>query len=218
VQTTTPVNANGSRRFFVNYNVSKQYKYNQKFSLTANMGGNHSYNHSQLFFNDISSWQNTTTLTSWGGVNMNWHDKFEWNNSFVTTNNFTSYSTKQFTRLNLFNYDLNTELILRYPRHVIWETRATWTKYANPTPGFPKNVIRWNAGVNLTMLKDEKGVLNFRVFDILDQNNLVQTSASRNMTSITTTNVLPRYFMATFTYNIRALGAAKRKVGGWLMN
>jgi len=218
VQTTTPVNANGSRRIFMNYNFSKQYKYSQKFSLTANIGGNHNNNHSQLFFNDISSWQNTYTVSNWGGIYMNWHDVFEWNNTFVTTNNFTNYSSKQYTRLNLFNYDLNTELILRYPKHVIWETRATWTKYANPAPGFPKDVLRWNAGVNFTMLKEEKGVLNLRVFDILNQNNLVNTSASRNMTSITTTNVLPRYFMATFTYNIRALGAAKKKVGGWLMN
>jgi hypothetical protein len=218
VQTTTPVNANGSRRFSINYNVSKQYKYNQKFSLTANIGGNHIYNHSLLYFNGISSWQSTYTVSNWGGIYMNWHDKFEWNSSFSTTNNFTSYSSKLFPRLNLFNYDLNTELILRYPRHVIWETRATWTKYASPAPGFPKNVIRWNAGVNFTMLKEEKGVLNFRVFDILDQNNLVNTSASRNMTSITTTNVLPRYFMATFTYNIRTLGAPKKKVGGWLVN
>jgi hypothetical protein len=28
------------------------------------------------------------------------------------------------------------------------------------------------------------------------------------------TNVLTRYLMATFTYNIRAIGGAKKKVGG----
>jgi hypothetical protein len=28
------------------------------------------------------------------------------------------------------------------------------------------------------------------------------------------TNVLGQYFMATFTYNIRSIGGAKKKVGG----
>jgi hypothetical protein len=218
VQTTTPVNASGSRRYYTNYSFNKQYKYSQRFSLATNIGGSQSYTRNRLLFNNVSSWQNTYSINNWGGINLNWHDLFEWNNTFTTINNFTRYSSSQFPNLNLFGYNLSTEMIVRYPKHVIWETQLNWNRYATSAPGFPKKVVRWNAGVNFTILKEERGVLNLRVYDILNQNNFVQTNATRNMVNITSTNVLPRYFMATFTYNVRAMGAAKRKVGGSLFN
>lgn len=218
VQTTTPVNASGSRRYYTNYNFNKQYKYNQRFTLAANIGGNQSYNRNRLLFNGVNSWQNTYSINNWGGISLNWHDLFEWNNTFSTTNNFTRYSSSQFPELNLFGYNLSTEVIFRYPKHVIWESQLNWNRYTSSASGFPKAVVRWNAAVNFTMLKEERGVLNLRVYDILNQNNFVQTNAIRNMVNITSTNVLPQYFMATFTYNVRAIGAAKRKVGGSLFN
>jgi hypothetical protein len=218
VQTTTPVNANGSNNTWMNYNISKQYKYNRKFILSANIGGYFSLNRNRLFFNTISSWQNTFTMYNWGGLNMNWNDKFEWNNNFQLTRNFTRYTSNQFNKINLTGHDLSTELILRYPKHIIWETKLMWTKYATRVAGFPSGVVRWNAGINITMLKDERGVLSLQAYDLLGQNNMVSTIASRNMVTANNTNVLPRYLMATFTYNVRAMNAAKRKVGGSLFN
>jgi hypothetical protein len=218
VQTTMPVNASGSNRSFINYSINKQYKYSRKFTLSLNLGGFHSYNRNRLFFNSTSSWQSTYSLSHWFGLNLNWNDKFEWNNLYQLGNSFTRYTTKQFNKIELTKYDLSTEFILRYPRHVIWETKLNWTKYGTDVPGFPSQVVRWNAGVNFTMLKDERGVLSLRAYDILNRNNSVTTSVSRNMISVINSNVLPRYFMATFTYNVRALNAAKRKVGGSLFN
>lgn len=218
IQTTMPINANGSNRSTFNYSITKQYKYNQKFSLTSNIGGYYSYNRSRLFFNDINSWQNTYSLFHWASLYLNWNDKFEWNNSYQLGNNFTRYTSNRLAEINLANYDLTTELVLRYPKHVIWETKLGWTKYATTAAGFPAHVLRWTAGINFTMLKDEKGVLSIRAYDLLNQNNSVSTSVSRNMISVINSNVLPRYFMATFTYNVRAINAAKRKVGGSLFN
>jgi hypothetical protein len=52
------------------------------------------------------------------------------------------------------------------------------------------------------------------VFDILNRNAGVSMYPSRNMVNIFRSNVLGQYIMATFTYNIRAIGGAKKKVGG----
>ncbi|MEO6916797.1 MAG: hypothetical protein ABI151_15150 [Chitinophagaceae bacterium] len=45
-------------------------------------------------------------------------------------------------------------------------------------------------------------------------NNNVNLNTYRNMITVTSSNVLTRYFMATFTYNIRTVGGTKKKVGG----
>jgi hypothetical protein len=79
--------------------------------------------------------------------------------------------------------------------------------------GIPRNLIRWNGAVNFTFLKDEVGVLKLSVFDILETGNNIWSYANRNVITTTQQNILPRYFMATFTYNVRAAGV-KKKIGG----
>jgi uncharacterized membrane protein YgcG len=66
----------------------------------------------------------------------------------------------------------------------------------------------WNMGIGKKFLKDRKGELKLSVFDALKQNQ----SISRNVTDYGIEDiqnvVLQRYFMLTFTYNLRNFGTA----------
>lgn len=213
IQTTYPVNANGSSSYGFNYNINKQYKRNPKFNFSWNFGAYYGYNRNRLIFNNESSFQNTYNLNQWAGLNLNFNDKFEWNPSYSIGYNFTKYTTASFKKLEVLGHYLESEFIIRYPKHVIWETNYQYTFNNNIPAGLPKDAVRWNAAVNFTMLKGEVGVLKLAVFDILNRSNNISSWATRNMITTTTNNVLGQYFMATFTYNIRPTGAAK-KVGG----
>ena len=213
VQTNTPVNVNGSRNFSVNYNIARQYKNNQSFIFSWNTGANYGFTRNQLLFNGENSWQTTWNLNQWMGIGLNWNDKIELNTSYNFGYNFTRYTSTVFRKLEVRNHSLNNELIVRWPKHVIWETQANYSYNGNLPAGYDKNIVRWNAAINFTMLKDETGVLKLSVFDILNTNKGLSMYASRNMTTSSQTNALTQYFMATFTYNIRPFGA-KRKVGG----
>jgi len=214
IQTNMPVNADGSGNFGINYNVNRQYKNNPKFIYAWNFGAWYGFTKSKLLFNGENSSQQTFNLQQWGGVNLNFNDKFEWNSSGSVGYNFTDYTSKSFKKLEVESHSIFSEMILRIPKHVIWETSVTYSTNGSSVPGLPTSYTRWNAAINFTMLKDEKGVLRIGVFDILNQGNSINTYANRNVISINQTNVLSRYVMATFTYNIRAIGGAKKKVGG----
>ncbi len=214
VQTNMPVNANGSGNFGINYNINRQYRHNQKFIYGWNIGAWYGFNKSRLLYNGENSWQDTYNLQQWAGVQLNFNDKFEWNSNGSTGYNFTSYSSSAFSKLEVRNYDVSTELILRIPKHVIWESTINYVTNGSVIPGLPTSYVRWNAAINFTMLKDEKGVLRLSVFDILNNGNSINTRAGSNVITTSQTNILTRYFMATFTYNIRAIGGAKKKVGG----
>ena len=75
-----------------------------------------------------------------------------------------------------------------------------------------------NAGLTYLFMKDDKGQLKFSVFDILNQNRSVFRFSSENYITDRQVNILQRYFMLTFTYNIRSFGAANKgssgRVGG----
>lgn len=214
IQTNVPVNANGSSNFGINYNINRQHKSNPKFIVSWNFGAWYGFNRGRLMYNNETSWQSTVNLNQWGSLNFNFNDKFEWNNNYSIGYNFTRYTNPSFRNLKVINHWAGSEFIIRYPKHVIWESSFNYSYNGNIPAGLPKDVLRWNAAVNFTMLKDEKGVLKLSMMDILDRNAGINMFATRNMITTSQTNVLGKYFLATFTYNIRSIGGAKKKVGG----
>lgn len=213
IQTSVPVNANGTQYFYSYFSVNKQYKRNPRFIFSWSTGGNININRNRMFFNEVASWQRSFNLNVWLGVNLNWNDKVELNSTYGPAYNFTRYTSKQFPEIDIKYHWLENELILRWPKRVIWETQTNYTFNSGAPQGTPKGILRWNAAVNFTMLKDEAGVLKISVFDILDRNRNITSYTYRNVLFQSQTNALPQYFMATFTYNVRAAGV-KKKVGG----
>jgi hypothetical protein len=213
VQTTVPVNADNTRNYSMNVNVNKQYKNKQNNMFSWNTGNWMNITRGRLFFNNISSWQTTFIYNQWFGAGLSLNDRFEWNVNYSFAKNFTQYTSDHFKKLNVNSYDIGSDLVLRWPRHLIWETQFGYSYNGNIPAGLPKETVRWNAALNITMLKDDRGVLKLAANDILNRNQSISVNAIRNMITTTQNNILGRYFLATFSYNVRPAGAKKR-VGG----
>ena len=209
-QTSVPVNANGSKNFYLNFNVNQQYKNKQKFTFYWNIGGNYNYNRNKLIYNAKESWQSTFNLNNWVNFNFNFNDKVLWNNMVNKGYNFTSYTTSGFKKINVKYAWLTSELVVNLPKHFAWETQIAYDYNNSLLTKDTRNIVRWNAAVNYTMLKSETLVLRFSVFDILKTNKSVYAYVNRNMLTSVQTNVLAQYFMATVTYNVRPYGAKKK--------
>jgi hypothetical protein len=213
VQTSVPVNVDGSKNYSMNWNVNKQYKNKQNIIFMWNTGNWMGVNKNRLLFNNISTLQTTFNYNHWFGAGINLNDKFEWNVSYSIGKNFTRYTDPYFKELNVTNQYLDNEMVVRWPKHFIWESQFSYSYNGSIPSGMPKSNLRWNAALNLTMLKNEVGVLKLAVNDILNRNNNIWVSANRNTITTSENNILGRYFLATFTYNVRAAGV-KKKVGG----
>jgi hypothetical protein len=214
VQTTMPVNADGSKNYSMNWNVNKQYKGKQNRIFMWNTGNWMGLTKGRLFYNGTNSWQTTFNYNHWFGVGINLNDKFEWNMNYSFGKNFTRYTSTQYKAQNITNHYLSNDLVLRMPKHLIWETQVSYSYNGSIPAGLPKDAVRWNAALNITMLKNEVGVLKLAVNDILNQNNNIWVNANRNTVTTSYGNILGRYFLATFTYNVRAAGVKKKVVGG----
>ncbi|PZP49250.1 MAG: hypothetical protein DI598_08290, partial [Pseudopedobacter saltans] len=214
VQTTMPVNADGSKAFRTNYNIDKDFKLSEKTKLTLSIGGYHEFTRSKMIYNGEESWQTTASFNNWSGIHLNFNDVVEWDNSYNPYFNYTRYTSSNFKKFNIASQNLTSGFVVRYPKHVIFETNMNYTYNSSLNDG-NKNLWRWTAAVNFTFLKDERGVLKLSAYDILNQNKrYIQIYASQNMWSRTSGSMMPQYFMATFTYNIRKIGSKKQKVGG----
>jgi hypothetical protein len=213
VQESRPVNADNTRNYSMNWNVNKQYRNKHSIMFSWNTGNWMNLTRSRLLFNSTSGWQTTFIYNHWFGAGINLNDKFEWNINYSFAKNFTRYTSDHFKKLNVSSYDLGTDMVLRWPKHLIWETQFGYSYNGSIPAGLPQDMLRWNAALNITFLKDETGVLKFAVNDILNRNTSISVNAIRNSITTTRGNILGQYFLVTFTYNVRAAGVKKR-IGG----
>ena len=69
--------------------------------------------------------------------------------------------------------------------------------------GYNQEFLLWNIGVGKKMFSNN-GELTFNVNDVLDQNKSITHSVSELAITDGRTNTIGRYFMITFTYNLRS--------------
>ncbi len=214
VQVSTPVNVNGVKRLNLNFRVNKQYKKNPRFIFSVDMGANGNYNHTPMLFNNVMSETSSYSLTPSLRFNMNWHDVVEFNPSMNISLRKNTYTNPSFATTDYTGQNLQSEFIVRLPKKFVWETNVAYNYISNLAPGLPKSNVYWNAALTFLMFKEDKGQIKLAVYDILNRNNNVNRWINGNVITDSRTNVLQRYFMLTYTYNIRALAGQKTKVGG----
>ncbi len=58
-------------------------------------------------------------------------------------------------------------------------------------------------GLGKKLFANQRGEIKLNVYDLLNQNTIINQTANGNYMQDTRTNALKRYFMLTFTYNLR---------------
>lgn len=211
VQVTSPINADGVWSAYASMGLRKQYKFGKqwKFSAGANMWA--TYSQGLLIVNQNRSTSKNWSLSPSATISANWNDKIEFNQRYSPSYNRSTYESNIYPALKVWRQYSNTEFVVRMPKRIVWETSLDYTYNPQVSEGIQKSAYRWNAAVNLLFLKQDKGQLKLSVYDLLDQNISVSRSVRENFIQDTETIILRRYFLLTFTYNIRNFGG---KVGG----
>jgi hypothetical protein len=213
VQSVVPVNADGSINFYAGVGFGKEYKNRQKFIFNFRISPYFNFDKRKLIVN-----KNTSTATNFSfGPNftmgLNWNDIVEFRPQYSPGISRTSYTDPSFKNIKAVTHSVEGELIVRWPKKLVWETNLAYRRTDQVAPGLPKENILWNAAITLMMLKGDAGLLKLSVFDLLDRNNGLYRYTTQNQIVDNQTNVLKRYGSLSFTYNIRNMGAPK-KVGG----
>jgi hypothetical protein len=213
VQTVKPVNANGTAQIYASVGYGKEYKNKQKFIFSFRVSPWFNLNRSKLLVNSNMS---TATTTGFGpslNIGLNWNDIVEFRPQYSPSISSTKYTDPAFKNIRSVTHYTEAELIVRWPKKLVWESIIGYRYNDQVAAGAPKTNLLWNAAVTFLMLKDSKGLLKLSAYDILDRNNGFSRSTNQNQIFETQTNVLKRYLHLSFTYNIRNMGAPK-KIGG----
>jgi uncharacterized membrane protein YgcG len=140
-------------------------------------------------------------------------------------NNFDMNLSTTFT-YNPIRSSLSSETNSNYMTHVLsadftaysnngWTIASDfdYTHYFGRPAGYNTSVFLITPSIAKTFLKNKAGELRLSCFDLLNQNQTVSVNSNANQIVNSISNNLKRYVMLTFTYNLRAFGAAQRGQG-----
>ncbi|MEJ5993576.1 outer membrane beta-barrel protein [Pedobacter sp. Du54] len=210
VQTSTPVNEDGIWQFHANGNLSKDFK-NTKRQFTVNTGFWSNFNRGIVMVNNIKSHTDNFTIGPRVGGRINLNDKIEFSESYSIAFNKSTYSDPFFADINYQTHSSESELIVRMPKKIVWETSYRLQYNTQAVGGVNNNIQIWNAAATLLFMKNDRLQLKCSINDILNTNTRRYLYITENTLRDIRTNNLGRHGLITLTYNIQNFGG---KVGG----
>ncbi len=123
--------------------------------------------------------------------------------------NWISYSLNPGMNSNYYSQTLNGKLNLLSKKGLLLNVEGVNMLYSGLGEGFDQNYTLVNAAIGQKLFKKRNGELKLSVFDLLNQNTSVNRNATNAYLEDSRSLVLNRYYMLTFTLNIRNFRGAK---------
>ncbi len=203
-QFTRPVNLSGTYNIngFLNYGFPLK-----KPKSNINLGVNLSNSQSQTLVNNLSNYTRNTTA----GFNASWttniKEGFDMNFSSNSSFSFARYTLQPQQNGDFFTQTFVAEPTIYTKSGWVFSTDFRYIKNTGRAEGFNTNIPLWSASIAKQLFKKKEGELKFYVFDLLNQNQSLTRNITGNTIQDVSTVVLKRYFMISFTYNLRSFGA-----------
>jgi hypothetical protein len=208
-KTTTYTNLNGT------YNINGYFNYGfplkrpkSNLNFTTNLG----YTQSQTLLADSAhaavndfthNYTNNTTIGETIKWTTNLKENFDMNFSGGVTYNIANYSAQPTANADYFSYTFTTDFTYYTKNGWIIAADLDYTHYGNRSAGYNANVPLVSPSFAKQFLKNKAAEFRLTCFDIFNQNQSVTRTISGNTIVDSKTNVLTRYIMLTFTYNLR---------------
>ncbi|HEX2606823.1 MAG TPA: TonB-dependent receptor [Flavisolibacter sp.] len=204
-QLSKPVNLNGYRsiRSFLTFAVPVKF-----IKSNFNLNGGITYSKLPGIINNQENMTNNTTYTIGTVIASNVSQYVDFTVSYTANFNHVTNALVASSNDNYFQHVAGLQLNLLSKKGWFFQNDLNNQYYSGLTAGFNQSYWLWNMSAGKKILKDQKGELRVSVFDLLGQNQSVTRNVTETYIEDVQNVVLQRYYMLTFTYNLRNFGTA----------
>lgn len=178
-----------------------------KSNLNVNVTG--SYVRTPGLINEEVNYANTTTLGLGLVLSSNISESVDFTISSRSSQNIVENSLQTNQNANFFNQQSSIKFNWIIGPGIVLRNNVTHQYYDGLSEEFDQNFILWTASIGKKVFKKDRGEIALKVFDILGQNNSINRQVTETFIQDIQTNILQRYAMLTFTYNVRHFVAKK---------
>ncbi len=208
-QLTIPVNLDGywNLRSFITYGMPVD-------ALSSNLNINISarYTRTPGLINDETNFAHNPTFGIGLTLSSNISERVDFtissrSNYGTTINTLNTGLDNQY-----FNQNTEASLVWIFGNGWVFRSDVNHQLYRGLTDELNQDYYLWNASFGKKFLKNQRGELSVKVFDILGQNNSIRRDFTDAYIEDTQVDVLQTYAMLTFTYQIRNFRKSPEKV------
>ncbi len=205
-----PMNITGGSNLgaYINYGFPLK-----KTKSTLNVNSSINGNKNLIFVNDILNETNSNSYRIGTNLSLTPNEKFTFyaNGNWNITN--TRYSVNSNQDQRIYNSTYGGEMNVNFLTSVYFSARFNLNTYVNDRFGFNRSQPILNLSLYKIMLKSKKGEIRLSAYDVFNQNQGIRQYATQNFVTTEQVSTLARYFMLSFTYNMRGVTGSVRKRG-----
>ncbi|MCC9166647.1 outer membrane beta-barrel protein [Pontibacter sp. XAAS-A31] len=208
-QLTRPVNLDGY------YNVRTFLHYGQPVNLlSSNLGlhGTVGYTRIPGLNNGILAYANTTNLGAGITLSSNISEKIDFTLSSNSSYNLVNNTLQPQLNSNYFNQNTSLKYNWIFLNGLVYRTELNHQFNSGLSEGYDANYLLWNMSISKKIFRNQQGEISLSVNDLLRQNVSVQRNVTAQYVEDVQSSALQRYFMLTFTYNLRNFSSGSAPV------
>jgi len=199
-QLTRPVNLDGywNGRTFITYGLPVN-----KIKTNINLNTGISYARTPGIINGDKNFSNTWGLTQGIVFASNISEKIDFTISYNATYNIVENTIQEQLDNNYFYHNAGLDFTWIIWKGLVVRNELNQRLYRGLSENLDDDYLLWNASIGWKFLKNQSAEISLAVYDILDQNKSISRNVTETYIEDSTTEVLQRYFMITFTYNLK---------------
>lgn len=204
-----PVNINGywDLRSYFSYSMPADFiKSNVNFNSSIN------FSHRPGVINDKVNFVDNTSLRLGFRLSSNISERVDFNLSTRSSYNIVDNSLQPTLNNNFFSQStrLSTDWIVW--QDLVYRLDLNHRYNGGLAEDLEKSFLLLNMSIGTKIFRNKRGELSLQVYDLFRQNNSINRNVTELYIEDVQSNVLQRYFMLTFSYNIRQFsGGASMK-------
>jgi hypothetical protein len=199
-QYSRPVNMDG----FANIRANMTYGFPLRF-MKSNLSliGGLAYVSVPGLINNQSNKSETYTATSGMVLSSNIGPNVDFSISYNANYSIAENTLQPHLNNNYFYQSAGTRFSLIFLKNWVLRNDMNHLMYRGLGDDYNQDYILWNMNFGRKLFNNNLGEITISVFDLLDQNANIVRNFSDSYTEDLRTNQLSRFFMLTFTYNLR---------------
>ena len=172
-----------------------------KSNINMNLSGNYSSTPGL-----INGEENISSTPSFGFglvISSNISENLDFTISTNSSYNIVRNSLREDLNSEYFSQNSRLRFNWIFLKGFVYQTELSHQLNSGLSQGFNQNYLLWNMCIGKKLFKKQEGEIRLSVFDALSENISVQRNITEVYFEDVQTEVLQRYFMLSFIYNLR---------------
>ncbi|WP_114779204.1 TonB-dependent receptor [Botryobacter ruber] len=202
-QLIRPVNLDGYRE------IRTYFSYGQPVNFiesNLNLRAAISHNRRPGMVNDQVNFSNSNRFMTGISLSSNISERIDFNISTRSSYSVVRNTLRPSQNNNFFSQRTRLWYNWIFGDGFVYRTNLSHQHTTGLAAGYNNNMMLWNMSIGRKLFDRQLGEISLSVFDLLKQNNNINRNITETYIEDVESNVLGRYFMLTFTYNIRNFG------------